>query len=184
MGPELPHSGRHNRREAVNGSRTAIDRVRWISYSSCHQPRRAVAAWLDRRNRTAWSRSPASRMVIVMVDAGVAMAVPQAQTWVERLCSHTSAGSSRRYAKRPPRGRKASRAGENREPDHCDTATLRHCDKLTWHCEAGSAGFAHIAPRWSFAMPFLAPSFARLPPLTYLLADQRNRARRSPATWA
>ncbi|MDR6860525.1 hypothetical protein J2W96_006865 [Variovorax guangxiensis] len=33
-------------------------------------------------------------------------------------------------------------------------------------------------------MPFLAPSFARLPPLAYLLADQMESRKKSPGTWA
>jgi hypothetical protein len=40
-----------------------------------------------------------------------------------------------------------------------------------------------LAFRRSFAMPFLAPTFARLPPLAYLLADQmesRKKIARRP----
>ncbi|MDR6859938.1 hypothetical protein J2W96_006278 [Variovorax guangxiensis] len=33
-------------------------------------------------------------------------------------------------------------------------------------------------------MTFLAPSFARLPPLTYLLADQMESRKNIAATWA
>lgn len=55
----------------------------------------------------------------------------------------------------------------------------RDCDKLSWPCEVGITGSRSSGTfARSPVMPFLAPSFARLPPLSYLLDDQVESRRK------
>ncbi|CAN7721848.1 hypothetical protein LJR290_006109 [Variovorax sp. LjRoot290] len=115
-------------------------------------------------------------MVIVMVVAVVAIAVPQPQKLGRQTLRHFYLAKTRHYYSAATSAQQQalvmfisfSRAlkGRPRRAEEGATAS-RQTDTA---CRDGTTAVSPFAG--ALPMPFLAPTFARLPPLAFLLADQ------------